>query len=152
MKYLCLINHEEQKLAAMSQPQIDGLVSAALGWLGELEKAGHHVYSAGLQSPVTAATIRHQAGNVLVTDGPFTESKEVLGGFVLIEARDLNEAIQLAAKFPHEHLGSVVVRPVLDLSAELSVPLDRKIGAAFRKVVASVDLATASRMASIPEP
>jgi hypothetical protein len=150
MKYLCLINHEEEKLAAMSQPQMDALVGAAMGWLEELEKGGHHVYSAGLQSPATAATIRHQDGNVLVTDGPFTESKEVVGGFVLIEARDLNEAIQLASKFPHQHLGSIEVRPVLDPSAELSLPLDRKIAAAFRKSAAEVEPDFAARMASIP--
>jgi hypothetical protein len=150
MKYVCLINHEEQKLAAMSQPQIDALVDAAMGWLGELEKRGHHVCSAGLQSPVTATTVRHENGRVLVTDGPFTESKEVLGGFVLIEARDLNEAIQLAAKFPHEHLGSVVVRPVLNPSAELSVPLDRKIGAAFRRSASGIEPEVAARFASIP--
>jgi hypothetical protein len=152
MKYLCLINHEERKLAAMSQPQLDALVGAALGWLAELEQGGHHIYSAGLQSPVTAATVRHQSGKVVVTDGPYTESKEVVGGFVLIEARDLNEAIQLAASFPHDHLGSVEVRPVLDPSAELSIPLDRKIGAAFRKSASGLEPAVAARMASIPEP
>jgi hypothetical protein len=150
MKYLCLINHVEEKLDAMAQAQIDGLVSAALGWLGELEKGGHHVYSAGLQTPTTAVAIRHEEGKVVVTDGPYSESKEILGGFVLIEARDLNEAIQLAAKFPHEHLGSIVVRPVLDPNAELTSPLDRRIGTAFRRGASEIDPAAASRMASIP--
>ena len=149
MKYLCLINHEEQKLGAMSQSQIEMLVGAALGWLAELERGGHHIYSAGLQSPVTSTTIRHQNDKAVLTDGPFTESKEVLGGFVLIEARDLNEAIQLASKFPHEHLGSIVVRPVLDPATDLSVPLDQKIGAAFRKCASGLEPAVAARMGSI---
>jgi hypothetical protein len=151
MKYLCLINHEEQKLAAMSQSQLDALVAACVGYVGELDERGHHIYSAGLQSPTTATTVRHDNGRVLVTDGPFTESKEVLGGFVLIEARDLNEAIQLASKFPNAHLGSVTVRPVLDPAVELTVPLDRRIGAAFRKSAAGVEAEVAARIASIPQ-
>jgi hypothetical protein len=86
----------------------------------------------------------------LVTDGPFSESKEVLGGFTLIEARDLNEAIQLASKFPNSHLGSVEVRPVLDPDADLSSPLDRKIGTAFRRSASGIDASAASRVLSIP--
>src|SRR5262245_48006397 len=151
MKYLLLINHEEQRLAAMSQPQSDALVAACVGFVGELDQGGHHIYSAGLQSPTTATSVRHEDGGVIVTDGPFPESKEVLGGFVLIEARDLNEAIQLASKFPNAHLGSVTVRPVLDPGAELTVPLDRKIGAAFRRSASGLEPEVAARIASIPQ-
>jgi len=151
MKYLLLINHEEQKLAAMSQSQLDSLVAACVGFVGELDQGGHHIYSAGLQSPTIAATVHHENGRVIVTDGPFPESKEVLGGFVLIEASDLNEAVKLAAKFPNAHLGSVTVRPVLDPDAELTVPLDRKIGAAFRRSASAVEPAVAARIGSIPQ-
>jgi len=151
MKYLLLINHDEQKLAAMSQPQLDSLVAACVGFVGELDQGGHHIYSAGLQSPTTATSVRHENGRVTITDGPFPESKEVLGGFVLIEARGLNEAIQLASTFPHAHLGSVTVRPVLDPDADLTVPLDRKIGAAFRRSAAGVEPEVAARIASIPQ-
>ena len=150
MKYLCLINHEEAKLEAMAQTQMDALVRACVGWVEDLEKGGHHIFSAGLQTPATAVTVRHQNGQAMVTDGPFSESKELLGGFALIEARDLNEAIQWASRFPNAHLGSVVVRPVLDPSAELSTPLDRKIGAAFRNSAAGVAPAVAARVGSIP--
>jgi hypothetical protein len=151
MKYLCLINHEEQKLEAMSQAQMDALVRACVGWVEELEKGGHLIYSAGLQSPATTTTtIRHVDGAATVTDGPFAESKEVLGGFVLIEARDLNEAVQLASKFPDAHLGSIQVRPILDPDAELSSPLDRRIGTAFRRSAAGISAGAASRFASIP--
>ena len=151
MKYLCLINHEEQKLEAMSQAQMAALVRACVAWIEELEKGGHHIYSAGLQTPATTATIRHDGDSTTVTDGPYVESKEVLGGFVLIEARDLNEAIQLASKFPDAHLGSVQVRPVLDPDAELSSPLDRKIGTAFRRSAAGISAGAASRLVSIPQ-
>ena len=150
MKYLCLINHEEQKLAAMLQSELDDLVAACVGWVGELQQGGHHIYSAGLQSPTTATSVRHENGGVIVTDGPFPESKEVLGGFVLIEARDLNEAVQLASTFPNAHLGSVTVRPVLDPGAELNVPLDRKVGAAFRRSAFGVEPEVAARIGSIP--
>jgi hypothetical protein len=94
--------------------------------------------------------IRHQNGDALVTDGPFVESKEVLGGFTLIEARDLNEAIQLASKFPDVHLGSILVRPVLDPDAELSSPLDRRIGAALRRSTSGIDPDAASHFVSLP--
>jgi hypothetical protein len=134
----------------MSQAELDALVAACVGWVGELHEGSHHIYSAGLQSPTTASTVRHENGRVLVTDGPFLESKEVLGGFVLIEARDLNEAVQLASTFPNAHLGSVTVRPVLDPGAELNVPLDRKIGTAFRRSASRVEPEVAARIASIP--
>src|SRR5262245_9594143 len=106
MKYLCLVYHEEHKLAALSQAQMDALVGACIGWVEELEKGGHHIYSAGLQSVRTATTVRHREGKPSLTDGPFAETKEFLGGFTLIQARDLNEAIQLASKFPAARVGS----------------------------------------------
>jgi hypothetical protein len=151
MKYLCLIYHEEEKLNAMSQAQMDALVRACVGWVEDLDKGGHHIMSAGLQSPETATTVRHQNGKALVTDGPYAESKEVLGGFTLIEARDLNEAIQLASKFPDTHPGSILVRPVLDPDADLTSPLDRRIGTAFRRSASGVNPSAASRIASIPQ-
>src|SRR5262245_46432615 len=145
MKYLCLIHHEEEKLNALPQAQMDALVGACMEWVGELEKGGRHIYSAGLQTPSTATTVRHRSGKALVSDGPYAEAREVLGGFTLIEARDLNEAIQLASTFPNVHLGSIEVRPILDPDAELSSPLDQRIGLAFRRSAAALDASTASR-------
>lgn len=142
MKYLCLVYHEEQKLAALSQPQMDGLVHACIGWVEELEKCGHHIFSAGLQSVRTATTVRHRDGTLSVSDGPFAETKEFLGGFTLINARDLNEAIQIAAKFPAARLGSMEVRPVLEPDGELTSALDQKIAAAIRRRENGVDPAT----------
>lgn len=150
MKYLCLVYHEEQKLAALSQSQMDALVRSCVGWVEELERGGHHIFSAGLQSVQTATTVRHRDGKLSVTDGPFAETKEFLGGFTLISARDLNEAIQLAAKFPAARLGSMEVRPVLEADGELIAPLDQKIGAAIRRSAGQIAPAAAAKMASIP--
>jgi hypothetical protein len=151
MKYLCLVYHDEQELDALSQPQMDALVGACIGWIEELEKSGHHIYSAGLQSVRTASTVRHRGGKLSVTDGPFAETKELLGGFTLINARDLNEALQIAAKFPAARLGSMEVRPVLEPDSELSCALDRKIGAAIRRNAPGILPTAAVRMASVPE-
>jgi hypothetical protein len=133
MKYLCLVYHEERKLNALSQDELDVLVSECGMWVQELEKGNHHVFSTGLQSFRTAATVRSVNGNLSITDGPFAETKEFLGGFTLINARDLNEAIQLASKLPAVRAGTVDVRPVLDLDADLRDALDLKIAASIRR-------------------
>ena len=150
MKYLCLVYHEEQKLEALSQSRMDALVAACIGWVEELERSGHHVFSAGLQSVRNAATVRHRDGKLSVTDGPFAETKEFLGGFTLINARDLNEALQLASKFPAARFGSMEVRPVLESDGEPACALDQKIAAAIRQSASLVDPAVAAKMVSLP--
>lgn len=151
MKYMCLVYHEEAKLEALSQAQMDGLVGACCDWVEDLEKSGHHVFSAGLQSVRSATTVRHRNGKLSLTDGPFAETKEFLGGFTLIEARDLNEAIQIASNFPAARLGSMEVRPVLEPDGELTCALDQKIGTAICHNVAGMKLTGPARMASIPQ-
>jgi len=96
------------------------------------------VLSAGLQSPRTATALRSRNGSLTVTDGPFAETKEILGGFTLIEARDLNEAIQIASTLPVVRFGTIEVRPVLESAMELADPLDRKLVSAMR--ASSVDV------------
>jgi len=150
MKYLCLVYHEEQKLNALSQAQMDGLVHACIGWVEDLEKSGHHILSAGLQSAQSATTVRHRDGALAISDGPFAETKEFLGGFTLIEARDLNEAIQIAAKFPAARVGSMEVRPVLEPDGRLTCPLDQKIAVAIRRSAPGIEPTAAAKMASIP--
>jgi hypothetical protein len=152
MKYACLVYHEEEKLNALSQDQMNRLVEAGMNGVGDLERGGHHVFSVGLQSLRAATTIRHRNGRLAVTDGPFAETREFIGGFTLIEARDLNEAIQLASKFPSAQIGTVEVRPVLEPDRELSDPLDQKIAAAILRNAPNVAPATAARMASLPQP
>jgi hypothetical protein len=133
MQYICLVYHEEQKLNALAPHELDALIRECGAWVEEL--GGHHVLSAGLQCVRTATTLRKRHGQLSLTDGPFAETKEFLGGFTLLDARDLNEAIQLAAKLPAARLGSVEVRPVLQPDVPLSDPLDQKLGAALRRVV-----------------
>jgi hypothetical protein len=80
-----------------------------------LQQSGHLINAAGLKPAQMATTLRMQKGKLSITDGPFAETKEVLGGFYVIEARDLNEAIQLASKSPSLRIGSLEVRPVDEL-------------------------------------
>jgi hypothetical protein len=133
MKYVCLVYHDEKKLEALSEGELDALVGECGAWVGDLQKGGHHVCSAGLQSVRTATTVRRRHGALATTDGPFAETKEFLGGFTILNARDLNKAIQLASKLSAVRIGSIEVRPVLEPDAELTDPLDRKLGAAIRR-------------------
>lgn len=115
MKYLCLVYVEEKKLNDLSTGEMDALVADSLAYDDELRKSGHYIVSNALQSVETATTLRMRKGKLAVTDGPFAETKEQLGGFILIEARDLNEAMHVAAKIPPGRIGSIEVRPVWDL-------------------------------------
>jgi hypothetical protein len=133
LKYICLVYHDEKKLGALTQAEMDALVGDCIAWVEELNETGQHVFSAGLQSPKTATTVQVRNGKVSVTDGPFAETKEVLGGFTVLEARDLNEAISLAEKLPASRIARIEVRPVLDGDAEMTEPLDRKIATAIRR-------------------
>jgi ketosteroid isomerase-like protein len=146
-KYLCLVYQEDGKLDALSQRELDTLVAECVVWVDELEKSGRHIYSAELQSVRSATTLRKRNGQLSITDGPFAETKEHLGGFTLLNARDLNEAIQLASRLPAARLGSVEVRPVLESTADLTDPIDRKIAAALRhnhrEAIQPRDLSTA---------
>ena len=112
MKYLCLIYDEEKKLAAMSQAEGDAFLGQYFAFSEEIQKSGHMVNGEALQPVETATTVRIRNGKVSTTDGPFAETKEQLGGFYLIEAKDLNDAIQVAARIPSARIGSVEVRPV----------------------------------------
>jgi len=114
MKYLCMAYEEENKLNALSQSEWDALRVETLSYLDELKKSGYVIAAEALQSVRTAATVRVRSGKVSITDGPFAETKETLGGFFLINARDLNEAIQVASKWPSARLGSIEVRPIED--------------------------------------
>ncbi len=133
MKYLCMVYQDPKVIADLPDAELAKVVADVGAWITELEKGGHHVFSMGLQSSSTATTVRERGGKLSVTDGPFAETKEQFGGFTVIEARDLNEAIQLASRMPSARLGTVEVRPAMDFNAELSDPLDRKTAAAIRR-------------------
>ena len=133
MRYLCLVYHEERKLEALTDDELAAMATDCIAWVEELARGGHHVSSAGLQCVRMATTVRHRNGKLVTTDGPFAETKEFLGGFTLIEARDLNEAIQIVAKHPASCVASIEVRPMLEPDAVLVDPLDRRLSAAIRR-------------------
>jgi hypothetical protein len=118
MKYLCLIYDEEKKLASMPQSESDAFMGEYFAFTEGIRKSGHYIGGEALQPVQTATTVRSRNGKVSTTDGPFAETKEQLGGFYLINAKDLNEAIQVAAKIPSVRLGSVEVRPVVEFDQQ----------------------------------
>ncbi len=105
MKYLCLVYSEERKLENIPD-------SDCLAYDAALRERGSCLVSEALQPVHTATTVRVRDGKVSITDGPFAETKEQLAGFYLIEARDLDDAIQVAAKIPPARVGSIEVRPI----------------------------------------
>ena len=109
MKYLCLVYAEEKKLEGMADDE-------CVAYDEELRSRGQCLASEALQPVHTATTVRVRNGKVSVTDGPFAETKEQLAGFYLVDARDLNETIQIASKIPPAHVGSIEVRPIRDLA------------------------------------
>ncbi len=112
MKYLCMAYEEEARLNALSSNEWDALRNETLAYVDALRKSGHLIVTHALQSVRAATTVRVRHGRMSATDGPFAETKESLGGFFLLEARDLNEAIQLASKWPSARIGSIEVRPI----------------------------------------
>jgi hypothetical protein len=118
MKYLCLVYFEEPVLEAMNGPRRDALDSEALDYLDELGRRRQLIVSEALQPVQTAVSVRVRNGRLSATDGPFAETKEQLGGFVLIHAIDLNDALQIVSKNPLARFGTVEVRPI--------TPMERK--------------------------
>lgn len=113
-KYLCLVYLSETEHAAVSDSEFSSRVAESIAYDEELQRSGHLIAAQALEPVHTATTIRVRNGKMSTTDGPFAETKEQLGGFVYIQARDLNEAIQVASKIPSARWGSVEVRPVFE--------------------------------------
>jgi hypothetical protein len=116
MKYLCMVLVDEKKLDALSESESQTLDDDSLAYDDTLRKGGHLITAQALESVSTATVVRVRGGKVSVTDGPFAETNEHIGGFLLIEAQDLNEAIQLAAKVPVIRFGGIEIRPVKELT------------------------------------
>jgi hypothetical protein len=117
VKYLCMVLVDEKKLHALSESELQALDDESLAFDGTLRKKGHLLAAQALESVSTATVVRVRGGKVSVTDGPFAETHEQLGGFLLIEAQDLNEAIQLASKVPAIQLGGIEIRPIKELTS-----------------------------------
>jgi hypothetical protein len=116
MRYLCLIYDDEQTMNGMQKGEADAFMDEYFAFTESVRASGHFVAGEALQPVQTATTLRQRGGRLATIDGPFAETKEQLGGFYLIEARDLNEALQVAARIPSVRTGSVEVRPVVDFT------------------------------------
>ena len=114
MKYLCLIYENEQEWASLSEDQGNAIMHEYNAFTDTYRKSGHVLAGDALQPTQTATTVRVRNGKLSTTDGPFAETREQLGGYYLIEAKDLNEAIQIAAKIPAARNGSIEVRPIME--------------------------------------
>lgn len=121
MKYVCLAYEEEAKLNCLSKAEWDSLRTETLAYVEKLRAMGILLAAEPLQSIRTAATVRVRQGKISVTDGPFAETKETLGGFFLIEVRNREEALKVAIEWPSARIGGIEVRPI-----ESGLPQDRR--------------------------
>jgi hypothetical protein len=116
MRYMCLIYDTEQTWATMSKAEADAVMGEYFAFTNDIKQSGQYQAGEALQPVSTATTVRVRDGKLSATDGPFAETKEHLGGFYLIIARDLNEAIQVASRIPSARFGSIEVRPVVEFN------------------------------------
>ncbi|MEO7455051.1 MAG: YciI family protein [Gemmatimonadaceae bacterium] len=114
MKYLALIYEEEKNWERMSPDEAGRMMAEYGQYTADIKSSGHYLGGNALQPTASATTVRLRAGKLATTDGPFAETKEQLGGFYLIEARDLNDAVQVASRIPAARNGSIEVRPIME--------------------------------------
>ena len=112
MKYLCLVYLEEKFLHAMPQHERVALSDQSMAYCDDLQKQGQLIGASPLCPVETATTVRVREGKVSTIDGPFAETKEQLGGYLLIDVKDLNDAVRIASNFPAAQFGSIEVRPI----------------------------------------
>jgi hypothetical protein len=132
VKYICLGYFDEKKWDAMSESERNALMDACFAYDDELRKGGHFVGGEALQSARNATTLRYRNGKVLVTDGPYAETKEHLGGILIMEAADLDQAIRLMSKHPGVKVGPFEIRAAEDLSPLIRESDERRRLAATR--------------------
>jgi hypothetical protein len=112
MKYLCLVYFEQKVLDDLSASEDAALARESIAYDDDLRRNGHYIASAALQPVRSATTVRMRGDKLSMTDGPFAETREIMGGFIYIDARDLNEALRIAGNIPMARLGTIEVRPV----------------------------------------
>ena len=117
MKYMLFCCNDEGKLEGMSGKEMDAVMTETYAVIEDLRKSGHYIMSERLQPVTTAAMVRVRNGKISTTDGPFAETKEQIGGFWIIEAKDRDEAAYIAARFPSARLGGIEVRPLREMPA-----------------------------------
>ena len=119
MRYLCQVWFESSVLERMTNEEKQTLDRDSAAYDRDLEASGHMIHAEALQQPGAAVTVKVRNSEMSVTDGPYAETKEQLGGFILIEAKDLNDAIRVAAGIPLARYGSIEVRPIHDFKSGL---------------------------------
>ena len=117
MKYMLLIYDDEQVWAEMGAGEQEKLFGEYMGFTESIKKSGHYISGAPLQPIASATSLRIRNEKQLVTDGPFAETQEQLGGYYMVDARDLDEAIAIAARIPSVRLGTIEFRPVMEIGA-----------------------------------
>ena len=120
MQYLCLIYGDETQWEKWSKPELEKMMGEYFEFGDSIRQGGQYIGGNPLQPTRTATTVRVRNGKVSTTDGPFAETKEQLGGYYLIEAKDLNEAIQIGARIPGAKHGSIEVRPIQEMPARVT--------------------------------
>ncbi len=130
MKYVCLGYMEEEKWATLSERERNAMLDECFAYDDELRRGGHFAGGEGLQSARNATTLRYRNGKVTITDGPYAETKEQLGGILILEADDLNHAIQLMSKHPGVKNGPFEIRPVEDMTPVIRESEERRQAAA----------------------
>ncbi|MGC2493232.1 YciI family protein [Candidatus Binatus sp.] len=118
MRYLCAVYLEPKSMEKLSPAEGATLDRDSIAYDDELRRSGHYIVSDALQRATTAKTLRVRNGKLSVTDGPFAETKEQLGGFILVGASNMDEAVELASKIPMAKYGTIEVRPIMDLSSK----------------------------------
>ena len=129
MKYMCLGYWDEKKFEALTEAERNSFLDACFGYDEVLRAKGHFLGGEGLESARTATTVRLKNGKPFVTDGPFIETKEQLGGVLILEAKDLDEAIQLICNHPGIAAAGFEIRPIADMSAALQESEKRRAAA-----------------------
>ena len=114
MKYLCLIYSDQKLWQTMPKAEADTMMGEYMQFTDDIKTSGHLLGGNRLQPAESATTVRIRNGKLSTTDGPFAETKEQLGGYYLVEARDLNDAISVAARIPGARVGSIEVRPIAE--------------------------------------
>jgi hypothetical protein len=117
MRYLLLIYEDEKAAGNVSEAERGQIYGEYMQLTQAIKASGHYVAGAPLQPTSTATSVRMRNGKRLVTDGPFAETREQLGGYYLVEAKDLDEALGIAARIPSARLGTIEVRPVMEIPA-----------------------------------
>jgi hypothetical protein len=117
MRYLLLIYGDAEYYAKADRAEIDAMLPEYFAFTEQTRESGEYEHAAALQGTDTATTVRVRGGDTLVTDGPFAETREVLGGFYLVDCKDLDRAIELASRIPDVRNGSIEIRPIIEFSA-----------------------------------